>query len=474
MRVSSEIKALPGVEQAFAFMATEVNIKTRIQESLMDEEVTSASADDLVLLVEAVDETMGQFALEEFERMIVSSASSNQQNTDSDAKTPSTIEQGLSKVDANIAIVSVPGPYATVQALNALNNNLNVMLFSDNVSVDDEVMLKDYAKERGLIVMGPDCGTAIINGTPLCFANVVKTGSVGIIGASGTGTQELTVLLDIKNCGISHAIGTGGRDLSEQVAARTTLAALELLKDDDNTKIISIISKPPAQSVADYISDQVQTIGKPVVLAYLGASSRQVSENVFIAGTIEEAAAKICAIYNNENPTNAKYIFERTDFPSSLNVRLSSNQKKIVGLYTGGTLASEAKHILKGLNAEISDLGDDQYTRGALHPMIDPSVRSEYISKAFLDEEVAIILCDVVIGFGSHENPASVLVKAVQAAKLKTNLNKVVITSVTGTNNDPQIKDDQVEILKQADILVFPSNQYAVEMAAHMIAQIEE
>ena len=61
--------------------------------------------------------------------------------------------------------------------------------------------------------MGPDCGTAIINGVPLCFANVVRRGDIGIVGASGTGTQEVTVIIDKMGGGVSQVIGTGGRDL---------------------------------------------------------------------------------------------------------------------------------------------------------------------------------------------------------------------------------------------------------------------
>lgn len=468
MRVSEEIKSLPGVEQAFAFMATEINKQTRIQDSLLDDEVRLAEADDLVLLVECDDVLDGSSFLDEFEKRIVSN--SVQESDDGHNKsTLSTLEQGKSKVDANIAVISVPGSYATVQALIALNQNMNVMLFSDNVSIEDEIMLKDYAISRNLIVMGPDCGTAIINGVPLCFANVVRRGNIGIIGASGTGLQELTVQLDLEGYGITHAIGTGGRDLTSAVAGRTTLFALNLLEKDDNTEMIAIISKPPAPEVAKRVTDAVINTGKPAVLAFLGAESTKINERVFIAGTIEEATSKIIALSNGEDPTDCKVVHSRKNIDSNLYYGLNQKQRKIKGLYTGGTLASEAKIVLKDLSVDIIDLGDDEFTRGRLHPMIDPSIRNEFMLKAYNDEEVAVILCDVVLGYGSHHDPAGELAESVEISRIHSSSNKVVIASVTGTENDPQIREQQIKRLIKAGIHVFPTNQYAAEMAAKIV-----
>jgi len=473
MRVSAEIKELTGVEKAFAFMATEINKKTRIQESLMDEEVSLAAADDLVLLIECKDDVSGEALLDEFERQITSNSASGREDSESESSLPVTIEQGKTLIDANIAVISVPGTYATVQALIALNQNMNVMLFSDNISIEDEVVLKDYAKKRGLLVMGPDCGTAIINGVPLCFANVVKRGNVGIIGASGTGTQELTVQLDAVDCGISHAIGTGGRDLSEEVAGRTTLSALELLRTDENTEIIAIISKPPSPTVAELVVEAVKEIGKPSILAFLGAKSRRVAENVYVAGTIEEAVAKIAAFNKGESVEGCGVIYKRNEFDSSIIEKLKATQKTVKGLFTGGTLASEAKYILKNVEAEIIDLGDDEFTRGALHPMIDPTIRNEYVSKAYHDEETAIILCDVVLGYGSHADPAGELAKVVEESRRITDTFKIIIATVVGTNKDPQIKSQQVETLIRAGIHVYPSNQYAAEIAAEIAKKLQ-
>ena len=473
MRVSAEIKEIPDVDQAFAFMATEINKKTRIQEALMDDEVRHAGADDLVLLVECSNDALGESVLDEFEHKITSNSVTGRESGESQQSLPHTFEQGKTRINANIAVISVPGTYATVQAMLALNQKMNVMLFSDNVSIEDEVMLKDYAAKHDLLVMGPDCGTAIINGVPLCFANVVKRGVIGVVGASGTGTQELTVQLDAAGIGISQAIGTGGRDLSEEVAGRTTLYALELLRQDKDTEIVAIVSKPPSPKVAEQVTKAVMTLGKPAVLTFLGASSNKVSENIYIAGTIEEAVAKIIALTKKEDAENSKNIYERKAFEFNEWEKFLPSQRSVKGLYTGGTLASEAKFILKNLNADVIDLGDDEFTRGVLHPMIDPTIRNEYVLKAFLDDEVAIILCDVVLGFGSHESPAGELAKAVENSRTKTNSHKIVIASVIGTEKDPQIKSQQIEILENSGIYVFPSNQYAAETAAALAQKLQ-
>jgi FdrA protein len=301
----------------------------------------------------------------------------------------------------------------------------------------------------------------------------VKSGKVGIIGASGTGTQELTVLLDSAGCGITHAIGTGGRDLSAEVAGRTAFAALELLAKDAPTEIIAIISKPPSKEVADRITEAVKKTGKPCVLAFLGASAAKISDRIFIAGTIEEAAAKIGALCKGNNPDSFNIIYDRKPFGYHGLDKFKPSQKAVRGLYTGGTLASEAQTVLAGAQAQVIDLGDDEYTKGALHPMIDPANRSSHIHEAYADDKVAVILCDVVLGYGSHNDPAGVLAKDVKSAKEKTNAHKIVIACVVGSDADPQGKAAQIKALEEAGIFVFPSNQYAAEIAAKLAKKLQ-
>jgi FdrA protein len=473
MRVSAEVKEMEGVKQAFAFMATEINKKTRMQAGLISDEVMAAGADDLILLVKSENEALATVALDAFETKI--SAANTAKDTGKAGRiAPATFEEGYAELPANLAVISVPGPYAALQTMRALQTGMNVQLFSDNVTIEEEIAIKDLAKEKNLLVMGPDCGTSIISGIPICFANKVRSGNIGVVGASGTGLQEFTVLLDAAGCGITHAIGTGGRDLSEAVAGRTALAALELLADDAGTDIIAVISKPPAKSAADKIIEAIRRIGKPAVLAFLGQKSEKLSDELYVAGTVEEAAAKAVALCRSQNAEKASVLYVREPLDSALLgeiKKLTGEQKQVKGLYTGGTLASEAKFVLKDCDHSVIDLGGDEYTRGSVHPMIDPSNRTEHIFNAFADPRTAVLLCDTVIGFGSHKDPAGLLAKAIEDARKKTGTHVIAIASVTGTDADPQNRSEQVKKLETAGVWVFPSNQYAAEAAAQ-IAQI--
>jgi len=471
MRASAEIQEVAGVSQAFAFMATEINKKTRIRAHLISAEVREAQADDLILIVESNDELMAQKALDEFE-MIVTASGRTERAGDQEETAPATFEQGIAKLAANLAIISVPGPYAALQTLEALNHGMHVQLFSDNVSLEEEIALKEFAIKRGLLVMGPDCGTSIISGIPICFANVVKPGTVGVIGASGTGLQEFTVLLDAADCGITHAIGVGGRDLTEEVGGRSALFALEMLLSDVQTKVLAVVSKPPSESAGKRIIEAIKQAKKPAVLCFLGAKAQKLSDEIYIAGTIEEAAAKTAALVKSQKPDGLTVLFPRQPFPAELEAaikKLSSGQTRIQGLYTGGTLASEAKYVIAGTDHSVIDLGDDEYTQGSLHPMIDPSNRKAHIMAAFSDPGVAVLLCDVVLGYGSHIDPAAVLAENVKEARKQTGANIIVIASVTGTDQDPQNRTLQETRLIQTGIFVYPSNQYAAETAANVV-----
>lgn len=500
MRVSTEIKSKHGLEQAFAFMGTEINKKTRIPAEMLSQEVSTAGADDLILLVKSDDESSVNEILKEFEVSILANNPSGKDDAKQEVM-PVTFEEGaMSMSEPNLAIISVPGTYAAMQAMSALRLGMNVQLFSDNVTIEEEIALKDYARTKGLLVMGPDCGTSIISGVPICFANKVRQGNIGVIGASGTGTQEFTVLIDAMGLGISHAIGTGGRDLSEAVEARTTLAAIELLANDPQTEIICVISKPPAKNSGDKVIEAIKKANKPTVLAFMGSESACVSgaPMIYVASTIEESVAKTVALAKQQDASKAVTLYERAPLEPSITKeidQLSPSQKYVRGLFTGGTLASEAVYTLQknsipvysnvskvkefllqsALESQensIVDLGDDEFTRGRLHPMIDPSGRSERVASELADPDTAVLLCDVVLGYGSHPDPAGVLAVDVLDAKRKTGSAAIVIASVTGTDSDPQQRNEQVKKLKDAGIYVYPTNQYAAEVAGQIIDRI--
>ncbi|HUX12209.1 MAG TPA: FdrA family protein, partial [Spirochaetia bacterium] len=376
------------------------------------------------------------------------------------------------------------------------------MLFSDNVSLEDEIILKELGRSKGLLVMGPDCGTAIINGAPLCFANVVKRGSVAVVAASGTGLQEVTCLVDRYGAGISQAIGTGGRDLkNERVGGITMLMSIAALAKDPNTSVLAVISKPPAPAVAARILHALGESGKPAVVHFIGLDSIDAGKlppNVQFAGSLEDTAARAVAILNGKalDPSVRGGEEQTLDEIATREAsRLSGSQKNLRGYYTGGTVADEALIVLHRLTGSvysnnqtdpafvlkdpkvsvghtIVDLGDDAFTVGRPHPMIDPSTRTERILAETGDASIAVVLVDVVLGYGSHEDPAGALIPALAKIRLAAEARGgylPVIASVIGTPGDFQGFREQVAKLEAAGCVVMPSNYRAALLAAKIL-----
>ncbi len=372
---------------------------------------------------------------------------------------------------ANWVLVSVPGRYAAGVAREALDLGKHIFLYSDNVSLEDEIELKKSAREKGLLVMGPDCGTAIINGIGLGFANRVRRGSIGIVGASGTGTQAVTTQIHNLGAGISHAIGTGGRDLQSDVGAITAHQALDLLARDDETKVIVLVSKPPSPEVATSLISAAQRTGKLIVVYFIGypPPARKIG-NIYFAISLSEAAEIAVKLGGQRLETTEKSPI------SSLYLR---------GLFSGGTLAYET---LLGLQASLSpiysnasitdnqmlknplrseahtiiDLGDEFFMVGRLHPMIDNDLRIRRMKQEAADGEVGMILFDVVLGEGSHMDPASELVPVIREIyKKRKEIDFVAM--VIGTDDDPQDVQSQINQLNDAGVNVFRTASEAVE-----------
>jgi FdrA protein len=387
-------------------------------------------------------------------------------------------------------LISTPGDYAASEALKALHLGLNVMIFSDNVSVEDEVALKRYARDHGLLVMGPDCGTAILNGIPLGFANVIRRGAIGIVAASGTGLQQVTCLVDRLGAGVSQAVGAGGHDLSREVGAITMLQSIEALAADEATKVIVLISKPPAADVAKRVLERARAARKPVVVCFLGVDPKTVDGgNLTVANTLEDAAYFAAALANAQTPKRepAKPLANRP--------KLNPDQKYIRGLYSGGTFCFEASLLLSDIVSPVYsntpvgralrledvwkseahtlvDLGDDVFTRGRPHPMIDHRLRNERIAKEAADPETAIVLLDVVLGYGSHVNPASEIVPAIDGARkraAKAGRDLAIVGFVCGTEGDPQNLSAQEAALRRAGMTLTRSNAEAVRLAAGLV-----
>ena len=436
MRVARRVSALPGVEEAALMIGTPSNKALLAQAGLLSADGERAEPNDLVI---AVRGGAPQAALELALRLLAEPAA-----TRHEVPIARSLAGALSlEPHANLALISVPGEFAAAEARKALERGLNAMVFSDNVPIEEEVALKRLAAERGLLLMGPDCGTALIGGVPLAFANVVPRGDIGIVSASGTGLQEVSCLVARLGGGVSHGIGVGGRDLDERVGALGMLAALDALEADPGTRTLVLISKPPAARVAREVLARVRRSTKRAVICFLG------SDEPAISRTLTEAA---------EAAAGRKLQYTAPPLPK--------RPGAVRGLFCGGTLASEAELILRAAKApgECLDLGDDRYTRGRPHPMIEPELRNEHIARALADPGVGVLLFDVVLGYGAHADPAGVLVKALQGAT------KPAIASVTGTEEDPQGWSRQVARLRSAGVHVAASNAYAAAVAAAAVS----
>lgn len=456
MALAAAAEKLEGVVRVGAVMATPANLDI-LQRSQMLPEDFAPSPDDLVIVVRALDPDIAEAALDvATERLTAAEQASGPQAV----RAPETVAEGLALDDeASVATVSTPGTYAPIVVEQALRAGLHVFCFSDNVSVAEEVRLKTLAVERRRLLMGPDCGTAILDGVPLGFANVVRPGPVSLVAASGTGAQEVSCLLDAAGVGVSQIIGVGGRDLSVEVGGAMTDLALDLVAEDEATQIVVVVSKPPAPEVADRLLGRLATLGKPAVACFLGAKDSDGA--VPVRGTLEGGALAAAALAGGASLDLTAPAVER---PEGL-------AGGVLGLYTGGTLASETKFILKSAHvaAEILDLGDDEYTTGRPHPMIDPAARADRVAAAGSNPEIGVVLVDLVLGHGSAVDPGTPLADAIRTARATAQAegrDLVVLASVCGTAADPQGIQGQRALLDQAGAIVCPSNAGAARLAA--------
>jgi succinyl-CoA synthetase alpha subunit len=494
MQIAAEIESLAGIDRAGLVMATPANLEVLEAAGLLSEAAGAAGPNDLVVAVASRDESAATQALE---RAAARLSGPGTEGPDETARTEArTLAEGVTELgSANLALISTPGSYASAEALKAVKRGLNVFLFSDNVPVEDEIELKSIARAKGLLLMGPDCGTAILDGVPLGFANVVRRGTIGLVGASGTGMQQVSCLIDRYGAGVSQAIGVGGRDLDERVGGAMMLAALERLAADPDTELIVLISKPPSASVAGRVMAAARAAGKPVIVNFLGGDPATVNAAGLIPAATFEVAATIASsmalgrpIPGGDRGGGAESddgVDPVSDDDSLRAVRearadLGAEQWRIRGLYSGGSLAGEAKLVLRaslGAEAtkrhEIIDLGDDEFTVGRPHPMIDPRLRNEHLATAAADPSTAVILFDVVLGYGSNADPAGALASAIHGARAEATLDGrrfAVVASVCGTSGDPQDLSAQEARLAEAGVILAQSNARAARLAARIVA----
>jgi FdrA protein len=474
MRLSQTLGARRGIIQAALMIGSPSNRRLMQDAGLLAEAGGEAGANDLIIALRAHDAATGEAALAEADALLDRPNASGQ---DSGQYRPRSLDAALGMLEgANLALISVPGEFAAEEARKALRRNLHVMIFSDNVTLAEEKALKLEARERGLLLMGPDCGTAIIAGAPLGFANVAPRGRIGIVAASGTGLQEVACLIARADGGISHAIGVGGRDLSAEIGGLATLAAIDALDDDPATDAIVIISKPPGAEVAARVLARIGRSAKPFVICFLGLAAMALPSNAQSAATLRDAAA--LALGRKD---------ERADAGAGETVTLAPGRRWIRGLYTGGTLCAEAQIVLRqggehsvsnvpidggyalpgqAAGHSLIDLGADEYTLGRPHAIIDPAMRTPHLAKALADPSAAVVLLDVVLGYGAHRDPASFIAEAVAAAPGDR---PIVVASVCGTAGDPQGYDAQIAKLRAAGIIIGSSNAEAAERALAIV-----
>ena len=474
MALSTKINQLPMIEQAMIGMGTDMNKQVIENVGLMTEEIKTATKADLILVIQTKNENdlVEAFAAVE----VIRNTKTIDSNDNNDAY--SSLDRAVQENEAsNLVIFSIPGEYVAKEVKKALDHDKNIMIFSDNVSIEEELALKQYAHEKQLLVMGPDCGTAIINGVGLCFANKVRRGNIGIVAASGTGSQEVSTQIDTHGSGVSQLIGVGGRDLSEKIGGIMMADGLAMLSEDEETKVIVLISKPPAKSVQDKIIQQAAQINKPVVICFIGANLTGTQGNIVFTKNTKEAAIKAVETATGTAVTENK-VNAIQDIIKSSEI-FSPEQQYVRGLFAGGTICDEVFFIIqeqcKNVYSNVAgavdsriqfgeplrenamiDFGSDEYTQGHPHPMIDPTFRAAAIIEQSNNPEVAVLLLDFELGFGANENPVGgMMIDSIKQAKAnakKAGRNLEIVAYVLGTEADFQNKGKQLTELQEAGV----------------------
>jgi FdrA protein len=491
MGINNRIMKVTGVLQAAVLMGSDANKEVLKGLGFIDIKVDEASANDLVVGV------MGDY------QAVVDSILDNLGTWLTEVKVPRTgsefhsLREALDKnPNANLVSISVPGEFAANEARKSLESGLNVFLFSDNVSIEDERSLKQYAKTKNLLVMGPDCGTSIIGGIGLGFSNAVRQGSIGIIAAAGTGLQEFTCMVHNAGFGISHAIGTGGRDLSDAIGGLTTLSALDVLAQDKNTQVIVILSKPPGKNILTKLVKRFESIDKPIIGCFIGIEGFIDGEGSLFkrANSVDEAVEIAIKHLGGSLPSGKRHEWDEQE----LTRKYSPEQKYLRGVFAGGTFCYQAQQILKNagikvysnapietpfklthpdisLENSIVDMGDEYYMVGRPHPMLDGSQRALRIIREAHDPEVAIILLDFILGYNASMDPVGELIDAIQEAGKyaeKQGRHLEFVASVCGTKEDLQDLVMQIQMLKKSGVVVFESNATAVQYCARLLNEV--
>lgn len=498
MLFSGELSAAKGVESASVMMGTEHNKTIMMRGGLLTPDAAAqAGPNDIIVGIQTQTQEQSDAAV-----ALLNTLFEKAEKKDEDGETGGmsnrarNLDMAIRELrKPNFAVISVPGKYAAFEAMKAMHRGMHVLLFSDNVTLEEENRLKEYAVKHELLLMGPDCGTAWVNGVALGFANEVRRGNIGLAAASGTGLQEVCVLIDRLGGGISQALGTGGRDVKDEVGGKMLMMELKALEADPMTKVIGIVSKPPADRVLQEVIDLCATFTKPVVACFLGGSRELLKGSAIgFADDMEQAAAMLVGLSRNEAPVAVN----RPDMDAIVEREMgkySRTQRYVRGLYSGGSLCYEGillaereagrvysnisggesalKNVEKSVENTYIDMGEDYFTDGMPHPMIDTRLRVERLKKEAQDETVAAIVLDCVLGYGCNTDPAGALAAAVNEARtLAGGRHITFLASICGTDRDPQKRAVQAQELQEAGIMVLDSNAQCAALAARLMKRL--
>ena len=487
MGFNNRLSKIDGVIQAAVLMGSDANKEVLTDLGFVNAEVRASTANDLIVGVNAETQSVLDEIMHYLDQWLI------EVNTTRLTSNIRTLEGAIAaSPDANLVVISVPGEFAAHETREALEAGKHVFLFSDNVSVDDEVSLKTFAQSKGLLVMGPDCGTSLIGGVGVGFANAVRKGKIGAIAAAGTGLQEFTCMVHNAGYGISHGIGTGGRDLLDAIGGLTTLTALDALENDPSTEVIVILSKPPGDKTLVKLVERIKTCQKPVVCCFLGISRKIEGEGTVFtrAKIIDDAVQLAIKAIGGE----FKQVATKDSLQKRNEVKIG---KYLRGVFAGGTFCYQAQQMLgdagirvysngplnKKLTLEhpnqskentIVDMGDEYFMVGRPHPMIDGSQRAQRIIKEAQDPQVGILLIDFILGYNSSMDPVGELVEAIQKAKqlaVKRGDSLIVVASMCGTEGDPQDLALQARMLRECGAFVFNSNAQATQYCMNLMAR---
>jgi succinyl-CoA synthetase alpha subunit len=492
MRIAKTLNDEPGVKESAVLMATDANKELLAEIHITGAAIDAATPNDLVVAVIADDAAIIGQLLASIDKRL-QSVSSAKKNT----SYRSVDEAAISTPECNLVVISVPGAYAAQEARKAIDQGKHVFLFSDNVPLDQEVELKQLARERGRLVMGPDCGTSLIGGVGIGFANRVRRGPIGVVGASGTGIQEFTSLVHQAGSGISHAIGTGSHDLSNAVGGITTLMGIDALEADPGTRVIAIVSKPAGNETLENLMERIQVCKKTVIGCFLGITDQLqgAGEHFHQAVTIDDAVRSALQSVSVENRLHETAQLVRQEIIQQEVASWRKEQRYLRGLFAGGTFCYQTQQVLRdaGLavysnapldkrykleNPEVSlehsviDLGEDTFTQSKPHPMIDATERRKRILAEADDPEVAILQLDFILGDIASPNPVGDLIEAIREARSVVDRRGgclTVVASVCGTDQDTQGLEHQRKMLEGAGVLVFPSNLQAAKVCANLL-----